>query len=847
MQFLNNKNTLYDLLSQGAGIISPNKRLSEELLQHYFTRKCNSTLDKPYCMPYSQALEHAYNQLLYKSPKQTHPLLLNAAICQHLWRIILKSTPGLHFSEGLLKAVLEAWSHCEQWQIHPSHVSFNYTQQTVQFQHWRQQFNEHIDGLKAITEHQLVPYLIQTPISIFPQTLIWVCFDEFNPQQLHLQHHLTQQGVQQFHFDFTAMEDKPPLVSRFTANDKKEEYQQLIAWLHLRMQQGDQSIGVVVPNLQQEAQSLHRMLLKYFQPSCFNIYLGQTLREFHLVSHALTWLKLEQTLTPHEAALLLQSPYIAHAEEESLKRANFLQDSALLQEQCIPLESFIQELKPYSPKLALVLHSLKPFPKEASVHDWLDQFQARLQAIGFPGEAALHSENYQCFNRFASILDEFRQLSLISPRFSQENALQALTALTKNTIFQAQQIKAPIQISGLLEASGCEFDSLWVMGLTDGCLPQKTQLSAFIHPQLQGQLQMPHSSNARELIFAKKSLERLQWSSKHTVFSYPRHCQDTPNLPCALIIHYPPYVPLQPLQQPSNVLLIPLEERYCLPLNPDEISSAGTALLANQAKCPFKALAEHRLHAKPSLTPEDGLNARERGQIIHQIMEFLWKQLGSQATLIQLNSQDLDALVNQAIQQTLSPLKYLHPTSFPDLIEQVEHTRLKPVVLACLEWEKQRPPFEIAAIEQSYSISLANLKFKVRVDRLDKVGENKWVIDYKSTLPANKPWNEDRPKDPQLLLYALLDEDINALFFMQLKSGNLRFSGISEENHDIQGVSPIKKEEEWSQCKTHWHAQLSALAQEFQQGHCSPQPANSSICQLCDFQNLCRFQKDSTP
>jgi len=66
--------------------------------------------------------------------------------------------------------------------------------------------------------------------------------------------------------------------------------------------------------------------------------------------------------------------------------------------------------------------------------------------------------------------------------------------------------------------------------------------------------------------------------------------------------------------------------------------------------------------------------------------------------------------------------------------------------------------------------------------------------------------------------------------------------GFSEEKLNISGITPLKKEETWTEYRELWKRQLTDLAQEFQEGHCPPQPAHLTICQHCDFQNLCRFQ-----
>lgn len=840
MQVLNNKSRLFHLLAEGAAVITPNNRLSAALLDQYF-KQCNQqTVDKPTCLPYGTALIKAFQQLTFKT-RQQHPTLLNDAQCQHLWRKIIKSDSGITYSEGLLQAVMEAWSHCQQWQINPEDHAFYYTPQTKQFQQWWHLFNKEISQINAISEHQLIPYLLQADISLFANSIIWVCFDDFNPQQLSLQQHLSTNGLAQYRYDLKEQAISPKV---FAAQDNKEEYQQLITWLSSKLQQGDKRIGVVVPNLQQESRALHRMLLRHFDPAQFNISLGQSLSEFPLVAHALAWLNLEdKQINHHQAALLLQSPYLGHAKEEFSARSQYLQDSSLLQDQSFPLIHFINDLSPHSPKLAKVLGQFRPYPKEASPYQWVHLFQERLNSMGFPGDYGLNSENYQCLNRFTTIFDELRQFSVISPTLTSKGALDALTQLTNNTIFQAQKTNAPIQISGLLEASGCEFDALWVMGLTDQCLPQKTRLSAFIPPQMQRDLLMPHSLPERELQFAKQTVQRLQRGSATTVFSFSRLQGDNPNLPCALITEFPSYEPLAlETEAVKRTYLVAWEETYSVAIKPEEHISGGTALLANQAKCPFKAFAEHRLRAKPSLQTTDGLDSRERGQIIHKVMELLWRNLGSQKELLQLNSVELDKHIDKAIQTALTPLSQLHPDSFPNLIKEVEYTRLKRVVLSCMDWEKQRPPFEIAALEQSYSIQLAGIEFKVRVDRIDQVDEKKWVIDYKSSLPTSKPWNEDRPKEPQLLLYALLDEHINTLLLMQLKSGKVTCSGLSEEKQAISGITTLKKGESWENTRDNWRQQLTLLAEEFQQGHCPPQPAHITLCQQCDFQNLCRFQ-----
>ena len=52
-----------------------------------------------------------------------------------------------------------------------------------------------------------------------------------------------------------------------------------------------------------------------------------------------------------------------------------------------------------------------------------------------------------------------------------EHALAALIALATETLFQAESDEVPIQVLGVLEAAGMDFDALWIAGLTSDAWP----------------------------------------------------------------------------------------------------------------------------------------------------------------------------------------------------------------------------------------------------------------------------------------------------------------------------------------------------------------------------------------
>jgi len=831
------KQKLLDLMHQGALVITPNNRLSDSLLYDYFTYRKQNTLIKPQCLPYSSLLVRLFEQYRLTYCQPALPILLNELQCRFLWQTILRSTPHITYSNGLLNAVMEAWKHCEHWMLEPDDNTFASTPQTLMFKQWWLSFHQEIEKRKTLSEPQLVPYFLKNNFPLPHSSWVWVCFDELTPQQKSLQTKAQAQGISQYHFD---LQSSTLTTSVCAAANKKEEFQYAIEWLKEQLLT-DKTIGIVIPDLQQDSRQIKRLFSQHFDASDFNISLGEPLNEFPLVAHALSFLELHEQCTPFLAELLLQSPYLGAAQEEFIQRAALLQESKALQ-QAMSLTAFSQLVEKKSPRLAELLNHMTAYPKEASVAQWVELFQNRLNELHFPGDLGLNSTQYQCHQRFVALLDEFRQLAIISSYFTLNEALNALGQLASHTIFQVQKNKAPIQISGLLEASGCEFNSLWVMGLTDACLPAKPRLSAFIPIALQRELEMPHSTPHRELHFAETTLLRLQKGSQKIVFSYSKLENDTPNLPCALIKGFPAYLSSgQNVIKPEPAVLQSIEEDFIVSVHPQEILTGGTSLLGNQAKCPFKAFAEHRLHAKPQPKPIEGIDKKERGTILHRIMELIWTELKSQSRLLQMESLQLEELVVSAINKALSDPQKQLKNELLMALKPIESIRLKRLILDTLEWEKQRPAFIIDALEQAYSINLSGLEIKIRVDRLDRVESNTWVIDYKSTLPTSKPWNEDRPQEPQLLLYALINETINTILFMQIKTGQILCSGLGENKSDIRGLSHLKKEETWTETRAHWHEQLNTLAQEILQGQCIPNPVNKTLCTQCDFKNLCRM------
>lgn len=836
---LNAPQDIFNKMAQGAIIITPNNRLSNHLLKKYFKTMQSSVLEKPVCIPYQAFLRHLFNELRHQAPYHNHPAILSAQQEHFLWQEVLKNQLSNGIQESFLEEVQNAWRICCQWQIEIENNEFSHTPLTQKFQQWREAYQAKLEQHHALSCEQITDYLIKNEVTLNHSEAIWACFNEFNPQQILLQSVFAKQKIEQYHYDLPETSKNAWLCS---TEDQHHEREKLLSWLQSRLDT-EKTIAIVVPQLQEQAQSLTRWLQRKLPNVPFNLSLGEPLSQFPIITHALAWIKLSTTkIANDKARLLLQSPYIHGAKKEFLNRSELLQNSRHLKEFEISLSAWTKELSHNTPELSKTLCELQPFPQKASVSEWHLLFKKRLKDIGFPGDSALSSKNYQCIQRLQLLFDEFLELGSLTDTLSQDQALNALSYQAKSTIFQLKQPSTTLHIMGLLEADGCTFDSLWCLGMDNQCLPEKTKLSPLIPIPMQKRLSMPKALPEKELELAEKVLSRLQNASKNTIFSFAKLIEDRPNTACTLINHLPELALSKDIPTSQLTELETYHETYQHPITVNEKISGTTALLSNQAKCPFRAFAAHRLYAKPNQEATLGPDASEKGQILHHIMEKLWKEIGSQKELLAMSPEHLESNIQTIIGSTLTSLTNFRSYSFSSPIKQVETQRLKQIIYSCLEWEKSRPNFLIDAVEKTYQLELEGIEFNVRVDRIDNVGNQKWVIDYKSTLPASKPWNSERPEETQMLLYAMLNSKINALLFLQLKLGKVTISGLSEYEFELPGLKALADEDSWADLKKQWDNALRLLAKEFREGYCPPEPPKASTCQFCDFPSLCRIE-----
>ncbi len=303
------------------------------------------------------------------------------------------------------------------------------------------------------------------------------------------------------------------------------------------------------------------------------------------------------------------------------------------------------------------------------------------------------------------------------------------------------------------------------------------------------------------------------------------------------------------------------EDAAASPITPSDILHASTRLLELQSNCPFRAFAEHRLEAEEMDTPADGLSPMQRGRIADTALEFLWEQLRGQHGLAACTGEKRQQLAGRAAEVAVEKFRREGGLSdeWSNHLLRGERARLCRLLLEWLALEDGREePFEVLERQRRIELELAGIRFSGRIDRVDRLGSDFVVIDYKTGAQnySGGQWKSPRMERPQLPFYAaaLMAEgrEVVGVAFGELKTGGCRFSGYAERK----GVLPFKKDMVGKHCdgdyRAHiarWRPALEELARQFLNGCAKVDPlrwpgaGSNSTCEHCHLQALCRVDE----
>jgi probable DNA repair protein len=546
--------------------------------------------------------------------------------------------------------------------------------------------------------------------------------------------------------------------------------------------------------------------------------------------------------------MLLRSPFLGGAQAEWSPRA--LLDAKLrrksLWDISIPM---LRDAAGNCPQLQHILwrveQKLPALKQELMPSDWSRDLAALLEAFGWPGDRTPSSVEFQTIEAWRGLLSNLASLDLTTEPLGLAQIIDWLRQTAANIQFQAEDEGAPVQVMGMLEAAGLRFDHLWIMGLHDDALPAAANPNPFIPSALQRQHNLPHCAAARELEYAGALMERLLESAPDVVLSYPEREGDRTLAPSPLVAEGS-WLPQG--ERNADVWVTQMRAESVFETLADESgpelvgssSAGGSALFKNMSLCPFRAFALHRLGAKPMDDPDLGLNYRDRGTTVHKALEVIWRELGSQARLKELNSPELEAIIARASDAAVAKLG-------PGIGRNLEKRRLQKLLNEWLKIEKSRPEFTVAGIEADRVATVSGVQVKMRADRVDEVaGGREIILDYKTgqVKSKGKGWDSDRPDEPQLPLYCVTNErPVAGAAFAAIRTGELGFFGLTAAGANLPDMKKYSKSPLPFEVQlVEWRRVLEQLAADYRNGKAEVDP-KAGACDNCGLRALCRIRE----
>jgi len=880
-------------------LLTPNRRLASRISGALAAQKPVAEVAPVRAL--GDWLDILWQQMVFRGDPLAQDLwVLSAAQELCVWESCIAASPeggGLLRARAAAEQAVQAQRTLLLWQRWPLgqgraatalRAEFDASPDSRVFLEWLERFAAHCTRLGCIVsaerDRRVLDAARKGRLSL-PEQILGVGFDDIPP----LYRDLCGSANRFVQLDLPARHREAVCVS---CEGFEEQLQAAALWVRRRLR--DDPAGpyaIVVPDLGQQRPLVERVLLDVLTPEHalpggarqlppVNFSAGDALAQTPLVQSALQLLELALPQCERGTLLaLLQSPFHAldlrHAEaaaaciravcETPAQRLRGGQLRAIADRVASQYDDW--EFAALLQQLVETVRREKLLEQRLSLTEWARRFGDLLVLLGWPGKRTLDSIEYQQFSHWQRALADFGQLDRVAAPTDFNGALQRLRQSLQAHVFQPKTADAPLQVLGVLEAAGLQFKGLWLCDMGEDRWPPAASPQAFLPRDLQRRERMPRCDAQREYDIAERLGHSLLANAQQVVVSFQGEREEVECAPSPLFQH----LPLADL--PALLDGAPLREqlpqwrwqreqraRFALQavaagnaprLSGSERARGGSGLFKDQAACPFRAFARHRLGAAKLGEAREGLNAAERGNLLHWALEWLWRRLENHERLLALDESAQQHLV---IEAATFALEQLPPLRLGLRFAALENTRLAQLLARWLDIEKQRGAFAVQALEQRSDVQFGGLDLRLRVDRIDRLPDGRLlVLDYKTKNGHCRPeeWLGARPDEPQLPLYSVLLEaeraQVAGIAFAQVRLESPRLVGAGDaglDAHAIQDSNQLRDDVDtaraWPELKNYWRAVLAQLADAFVQGEAAIDPKTPQVCAYCDLASVCR-------
>ena len=894
-------------LERGATAVTATRRLARHLQERYARDqqdKGAGAWDTPDVVTWDMWPEHVLRELRGEQA----PVVLNDVQELALWEQVIRD--DLAGQEGADPLSWPLWQHgLAARAARYAHAAFHaWCMQDMSrdaigndaeaFLRWKRRFTQHCREHHYVDSATVATLLLAHLESLrerppeAPETLIVAGFAAHTPLQTKLLTALAALGVRIVTLAMPAVGDR---VGRCRAEDPDDEFLRAASWCRRKLLDGGgvdgngnlPTLGIIISDLEQHrdrAARIFEQVLGGFNPSLdsmgvsglFHLSLGMPLARYPVVAAALEWLEWLSGGVAYETfSRAVRSPFINGAATEWAARGRLdLELRNVMPARVTPalLRSALnlKRIKAVLPPvLNAMLHKLLAVSTAADTPQspaaWSVAFSEWLAIAGWPGERALDSHEHQTLVVWNDVLGQFASLGLLERNGHARQAWVRVMQIASSRAFNPKAVRAPVQLLGVDEAVGLEFDALWVTGLGNDAWPPSLRPLPFLPVAAQRHVGMPWASWDASFSDARDTIERLKAAAPDVMFSYPETKGER-------AVDVSPLIRNVREDESTDALLRCPESMGRVTDRLARVNDGhgpklvgghahvrgGAGLFEDQAACPFRAFARHRLGSKTIQPARVALTAMDHGSMVHTVIERLWELWQTQDDLKTAMQQPdvLEKQLGSLITAALNRYQHDHPGVMSRAARELQRRRLLELLLAHLGFESARPSFTVVEREKKLERDFHGVLVRVRVDRVDRVeGGHDILIDYKTGQAKTGSWFGEYPKEPQLPLYrVLLGDGVAGVMFARVRrdatkddyleglcdEGIVPFSGLklvpasgAARRHDIG---------DWPGLVEQWDVVIRRLARSIANGDAevAPQP---QACRYCDQRMLCRIDE----
>ena len=833
---------LADAVDANAAIITSSRRLARELRAEH-DRKQISAGRKAWPTPQIQFWQDWLTVLYQSSPSSNPRTLIDANASTILWEISIGEhlDDAMISSYGLLSQARAAWQRLQEWRVTSAELTREArSSDEIAFAKAARSYRDMLLKNHWMDTGQVVAAVIEDiragRITVADH-FVYAGFDRISPIVEELFQSMRDSGS-----NVVEAGQRATATTLTTASyaGVEAEMRAAGAWARRRLLENPVArIAVVATSLESESARYARLIREGLAPGwqgesdafrhSVDVSYGRKLSDYPAIHVALLCLSWTQRgLISRDVSVLLRSPSLGAGDpshrsglELQLRRLPDRKWTAPALVEALDAPRISSSSQEWLKCVRRISDQHILTGQKYSPAKWAGRIDEFLTSIGWPGEGAMKSDEFQLLNRWRNLLNEFGGLDRVMPSMTFSEGVRHLDRLAGEIIFQPDTPDSLVSLLGSLEAAGMEFDHLWVAGMDSQRWPASGQPMALVSRRLQRRHAMPDSSPQDSLEYSRRVLGRLAASAGAVHFSWSRADQDTTQMVSPLLEEIQAQAVDDfddPYWYAENLFGAAETRDYADDPAPAidgvERIDGGAYTVQRQTVEPFSAFAHGRLGIRELGHFVEGLSPSLRGSLLHDSLHQLLIERPSRTDIADWSESDSLKRIETAIGNAFSePLR--NADAVLRRLMAMERIRLRDVIVQFLETEMSRPEFHIYQVEERIDFEHAGVRLSLRADRIDRLEDGTLlIIDYKTGQVKNLLGRDGDPVDLQVVVYAAaIPQEVGGLALVNVGSREIVYKGVGGSVEWGKVTA-----DDWPELLLRWKASVHSAMEQIAQG-----------------------------